>query len=178
MRVCGCLIVLSCLSTQAVLPPAARAGEGHAHEHEHAPTSAPAHDHAHAHGFELGLSAGLVYVPKEQELAASAHVHVVVAIPGTIAALGLGYERLFDEHAHNTISVVLHCRVTERVSLTLSPGLTFDDDDPGDLAFTMHIEPTYDLLVWKTLHMGPSLGAAADSGGLHLTAGVHVGLGF
>ena len=174
MRLRSFLIVLFCLSTQAVLPPAARAGEGHAHEHEHAHTPA----HAHNHRFELGVSAGLVYVPEEQELAASGHVHVVVAIPGTIASLGLGYERLFDEHAHNTIAVVLHCRVTERFSLTLSPGLTFDDDDPGDLAFTMHIEPTYDLLVWKNLHLGPSLGAAADPGGLHLTAGVHVGLGF
>lgn len=162
----GRLVALACLSTLTVAPPPADAGEGHSHPH------------GHDHRFELALAAGLVYVPREQDLAASGHVHVAVAIPGTIAALGLGYERLFDEHAHNTIAVVLHCRVTERFNLTIAPGLTFEDDAPGDLAFSIHIEPSYEILVWEHLHLGPSLGVAAEAGGLHVSAGVHAGVGF
>jgi hypothetical protein len=140
---------------------------------EHDDHEAPGHDHR----FELGGAAGLVYLLGERELAFGLHVHALAAIPPTSWAVGIGYERLFDDHAHNTVGPVVQYRITPRWSVNASPGITFSDREPGHLAPAGHLETAYEFRLGPA-HFGPSAEAAFDPEDVHFTLGVHLGMGF
>ena len=63
------------------------------------------HNHDH-HKFEFGLANSSVYFVKEKEFAYGLHMHLVRNIEHTKFGFGLGYERIFDKHKHNTIGLV------------------------------------------------------------------------
>lgn len=88
------------------------------------------------------------------------HLHYVRNIAETRFGLGLGYERIFDIHGHNMFGVETIFRPTEALSLNLSPGLTFEDEDPNP-SFALHLETAYEFEL-KKLHIGPSLELARD----------------
>lgn len=136
------------------------------------------HDQAsgHDHSFELSVSPGLVYLITEEQVAFGLHLHLVGEVSPRWS-LGAGFERVFDDHAHNTISAVLLYRVTDSWTVVLAPGGTFSDKDPAAFDPSGHLETAYEFK-FGDMHFGPSLELAVDPDDAHLTAGIHVGFGF
>ena len=92
-------------------------------------------------------------------------------------AVGLGYERIFDEHKHNTIGVVGVYRPIDRLSFNLSPGITFEGESANEINFAFHAETTYEFEI-NNFHIGPVIEFAYDPEDIHLSLGIHIGYGF
>ncbi len=152
---------------------APRADDDHDHDHDH--DRGEGHDHDHR--FDLGGSAGLVYLLGEKEFAFGMHWHGLVTVGEGPWALGLGYERLFDEHAHNTVGAMVQYRITHRWSVNVSPGIAFSGEDPGHVVPAGHMETAYEFVLGP-MHLGPAAEVAFDPEDVHFTVGVHLGFGF
>jgi hypothetical protein len=138
-------------------------------------------------GLELALSNALVFLVNEDALAYSLHVHGVYTFTGSQWGLGLGYERVFDDHGHDTFGVVGCYRISHPLAFCLSPGLTFadhDDDHDDDHdeheeegshgEFSLHAELGYEFHI-GSLHVGPALEFAYAPEDIHIGLGLHIG---
>lgn len=135
------------------------------------------HDHEHHHHrSEIGIANAAVYFINEEEFAYGLHIHYVHGIGESDFSIGLGYERIFDEHKHNTMGVVFMYRPLERLSFSLSPGLAFEDES-SHTNFAIHLETAYEFEI-NNFHIGPVLEVAYDVEDVHLSLGLHVGYGF
>lgn len=137
------------------------------------------HECEHHHSkFELGLSNGLVYNFTESEAAYGLHVHVVSSIGKSEKfGMGIGYERIFDDHKHNALSVVLLYNPIEHVSINLAPGVTWLGTDSNTVKPALHLEGLYEFKLGK-FHLGPLLGVAFNTEDLHASVGLHLAFGF
>lgn len=102
--------------------------------------------------------------------------YYIYSLEDTKFGIGLGYERIFDEHKHNTIGVVLSYRAIEEFSINVSPGLTFEGEEnvPN---FAVHVESSYEF-EFKNFHIGPVAELAYDPEDIHVSLGLHIGYGF
>ena len=157
------LWLLLCFISVLANAQASRVDEDHDHDH---------HDH---HGHEIGIATSGVYFLKEKEFSLGLHIHYLYSIDESRFGLGAGYERIFDEHKHNTIGISWAYRPVDRLNLILSPGLTFEDN--SDAAFALHFEITYEYPIGN-LHIGPALEMAYDPEDYHISLGLHIGYGF
>ena len=132
-------------------------------------------NHEH-HKNEIGVANSLVYFVQEKVFAYGLHMHYVRNITKSKLGLGLGYERIFDEHRHNTIGLVAAYRPIENLSVNVSPGLSFEDGDQ-ELSFALHLETSYEFEI-KNFHIGPAIEFAHDPKDIHISIGVHIGYGF
>lgn len=139
-----------------------------AQEHEHE------HDH---HRHEIGLGNSPVYFVNEKTLAYGLHLHYIYNIPHSKLGMGLGYERIFDEHQHNTIGVVGNYRPIENLSFSFSPGITFEENSLSHSMFALHFETAYEFEL-KNMHLGPVFEVAYDREDVHISLGMHIGIGF
>jgi len=131
------------------------------------------HDH---HKNEIGIANAPVYFVKEQVFSYGLHVHYIRNIPNSKFGIGFGFEKIFDAHNHKTFGLVTTYRITDEISLNLSPGLTFEDgNSKGD--FALHIETSYEFEL-SDFHIGPVLEFAYDPEDIHISLGLHVGYGF
>lgn len=137
------------------------------------------HECEHHHSkFELGLSNGLVYNFTESEAAYGLHVHVVSSIGESDKfGMGIGYERIFDDHKHNALSLVLLYHPIEHVSINLAPGVTWLGSDSNTIKPALHLEGLYEFKIGK-FHLGPLLGVAFNTEDLHASVGLHLAYGF
>lgn len=133
------------------------------------------HEHDH-HRHEIGIGNSPVYFVNEKTLAYGLHLHFIYNIPDSKFGMGLGYERIFDEHRHNTMGVVANYRPVENLSLSLSPGLAFEGGS-SESKFALHFETAYEFEL-RNFHLGPVAEVAYDQEDVHISLGVHVGIGF
>ena len=140
---------------------------------EYADNHTDDHDH---HKNEIGIANSPVYFVKEKVFAYGIHIHYVRNIPKSKFGLGLGYERIFDEHKHNTFGIVATYRPIDKLSFNVSPGLTIEDNNPKP-NFALHLETSYEFEI-KNFHIGPVLEFAYDPEDIHISLGLHVGYGF
>ena len=91
--------------------------------------------------------------------------------------MGAGFERIFDEHGHNTFGLLACYRPVHNLSFILSPGITLEDAEPGEPHFALHVETAYEFVINK-LHLGPVLEFAYDPEDFHISLGLHIGFGF
>lgn len=133
------------------------------------------HEHAHSKN-EFGIAHSSIFFVKEKAFAYGAHLHYLRYFPESKFGLGLGYEKIFDEHNHNIAGIIFSYKPYEKLSLAVSPGIAFEEKF-SELSFAVHFETTYEL-EFKHFHFGPVLGIAHDSKDLHLSLGVHLGYGF
>lgn len=110
-------------------------------------------NHEH-HKNEIGMANAPAYFIKEKIFAYGLHLHGVRNIKNTKFGFGLGYERIFDEHKHNTIGLVGSYRPIEKLCLNISPGLTFEDGSKTG-RFALHLECSYEFEI-KNFHIGPA----------------------
>ena len=135
-------------------------------------------DENHSHfGNEVAMSNNLVFLAKDKELSYGVHMHYIRNIWETKFGAGLGYERIFDEHGHNTISIAASYRPFHELVLMISPGITFEDNWDKQIDFSIHIEAGYEFEITH-FHIGPVLGFAVTPGDYHLSLGLHLGYGF
>ena len=133
------------------------------------------HNHDH-HKNEFGVANSPVYFVNEKEFAYGLHLHYVRTISDSKFGIGLGYERIFDEHKHNTIGIVGSYRIVEGLSINASPGITFEGGG-SEANFALHLETAYEWEV-SDFHIGPSFEFAYDPEDYHISLGIHIGYGF
>lgn len=134
------------------------------------------HHHEH-HLNDIGIVNSPVYFVNDKEFAYGLHLHYVRNFHESKFGLGIGYERIFDEHKHNTIGIIGSFRPIEKVTINFSPGITFEDGETSELNFAMHLESSYDF-EFHSFHIGPVLGFAYDPEDFHISLGLHIGYGF
>ena len=133
------------------------------------------HNHIHHHKNEIGVAISPVNFFGENKTSSSLHLHYSHQLNESKFAVGLVYERIFDEHKHQTIGIVGSYRITEPLSINLSPGITFEGGE--ELHFAFHIETTYEFELGN-YHIGPAIEFAYDTEDYHISAGIHIGYGF
>lgn len=131
------------------------------------------HIHKH-HQNEIGLVNSPVYFVKAKEFAYGLHIHYIRSLHESKFGIGMGYERIFDEHKHNTIGIIGSFRPIDQVTINLSPGITFEDEESSEINFAMHLEGSYDF-EFHNFHIGPVLGFAYDPEDFHISLGLHIG---
>ena len=136
-----------------------------------------AEDHHHSK-YEIGLSNGVVYNFNEEDIAYGIHIHFIKNFGiSRKVGVGVGYEAIFDEHKHNTLSVLLHYKPIKHLSINLAPGLVFLKSEPNKSRFALHVETIYEFEI-GVFHFGPFIGAAINPEDFHALAGLHVAIGF
>jgi hypothetical protein len=163
MKSCLILTCLVALNSLNLIAQKSEHSDGVPDNHEH-------------HKNEIGISNAPVYFLKEKSLAYGFHLHYTRNIPKTKLGIGIGYERIFDEHKHNTFGIEAIIRPIEDLSLSVSPCVTFEDKDPV-ARFALHFETAYEFEI-KEFHIGPAIEFAFDQEDYHLSIGLHVGFGF
>jgi hypothetical protein len=133
------------------------------------------HDHDH-HKYEIGVANSLVYFAKEKEYAYGFHLHLVRNIVDSKFGYGIAYERIFDEHKHNTIGILGSYNPTKSLHISIVPGVSFEDSEPSNLKFAFHAETSYDFDLGE-FHVGPLLEFAIDPEDHHFSVGLHIGYG-
>jgi hypothetical protein len=118
-----------------------------------------------------------VYSLTEKELSYGLHVHYLYNLPDTKFGIGAGYERIFDEHGHNTFGIVCAYRPVEHLNINVSPGLTVEDIETESANFSFHLEALYEYEI-NALHIGPVLEFAFAREDYHISLGLHIGIGF
>ena len=134
-------------------------------------------EHHHEHNNEIGIANAPVYFVNEKEISYGLHIHYIHNIHDTKYGVGIGYERIFDEHKHNTIGIVGSYRPFNRLSINISPGITFENKEISNMTFALHLETSYEFEV-NNFHLGPNLEFAYDPEDYHISLGIHIGYGF
>jgi len=131
--------------------------------------------HSHSEN-ELGIAISPAYFIKENVLTYAVHVHYTRFISNTKFGLGVSYERIVLSPKHNTYGLVFAYMPIDNLSFTLSPGITYEDNNPKSL-LAFHFETTYEI-EFESFHIGPSIEFAYDPNDYHLSLGIHFGYGF
>jgi hypothetical protein len=163
MRITSLLLLYFTLISTLVV-----AQDDHHHDHDI--------DHHEHHRNEISIANSAVYFLKEKEYAYGLHAHYVRNIHNSAFGFGVSYERVFDEHKHNTIGIVASYRPVNRFALSLSPGIAFEDTG-SHASLALHIEATYEFPLGD-FHIGPLVEFAMDNEDQHLSFGIHLGYGF
>lgn len=146
----------------------AQTPEAHTHSHDH--------KHHHHAKNEIGIDNSVVFFPDEDEVAYGIHLHYTRMIGESKFGYGVGFERIFDEHKHNTIGILVAYRPIEPLYFSISPGITFEDS-MEEFNYSSHIEAAYDFEVGK-IHLGPVIAMAYRPSHVHISIGLHIGFGF
>lgn len=134
----------------------------------------PSHSDHHDHRNEIGIANSTVYFIDEKQLSYGLHFHYVYNL--SHFGFGLGFEKIFDEHKHNSIGFLCNYRPIDNLSLNISPGVSFEDKRK-ELNFALHFEVLYEFFI-NNIHLGPVLELAYDKDDYHISTGLHIGIGF
>ena len=127
------------------------------------------------HRNEIGIANAPVWFVHEKRLAYEFHLHYIHKLPESRFGIGLGYERIFDVHGHNTFGMIGNYSPFDRFNLAIAPGVAFTKE--GEVHFTTHLESSYDF-DFHGFHLGPAFEIAVDREDLHLSLGLHIGIGW
>ena len=125
---------------------------------------------------EIGIAISPAYFLKEKVWTFAMHLHYTCIIPKTKFGIGASFERIALDPKHSTYGLVLAYYPIEKLSFTLSPGITYEDAN-AELFFAMHIETAYEFEIGN-FHIGPAFEFAYDPNDYHLSLGIHIGYGF
>ena len=92
-------------------------------------------------------------------------------------ALGVGYERLFDDHQHNAWGIVLQYRIIDPWTVLIAPGITYGGSAISEAEPTVHLETTYEFELGP-IDLGPAFEVAVEPNDVHMTLALHLDLHF
>ena len=157
------ILIFAALSLQAM--------NNHTHDDHH-------HDHVH-HKYHLGLGLSAAKVLNEDIVAPALHLHFIRQFGHHYQfGLGLGYEGIASDDWHNSLNLLFNYRPLHYLSLLAGPGISFAGHDGHRKilpAFQSEIIFEFNL---RGLHLGPMLGLGFDKHDAHISAGLHIGIGF
>jgi len=133
--------------------------------------------HHHNHRHELGLVNAPILFVKQNEIAYALHVHYTHFLENSPLGIGLGYEIIFADHLHNSITVHMNYELLEHLNFDLAPGIVFEGGNLGEINYTIHTELFYEFEIGD-FHLGPSFEFAYDPEDIHLSVGLHLGYMF
>jgi len=125
---------------------------------------------------EIGIAISPAYFINEKVWTFAMHFHYTRLIPKTKFGIGASFERVVLDPKHSTFGLVIAFYPIEKLSFTLSPGMTIEDADPEAL-FALHLETAYEFEIGN-FHIGPAFEFAYDPNDYHISLGIHVGYGF
>lgn len=133
------------------------------------------HQHEHHHN-EIGLAAAPVYFTNEKSIALGLHLHYIRMINHSKWGIGLGFEKIFDDHSHNIAGVIVSYRPIPPISFSIAPGVNVNNQLKNP-EFAIHGEVAYEFEIGN-IHIGPVLDIARDHEDVHFSLGLHLGIGF
>lgn len=133
------------------------------------------HDHIHTHNNEFAVANSWVYFISEKESSYGLHFHYIRMLRDSDFGLGLGLERIFDEHRHYSANVSLNYIVNDKWKFGIAPGISFEGKSAVKPA--LHLESAYEINL-RGFHIGPMIEYAVDNEDSHVSIGIHIGLGF
>ncbi len=145
----------------------------HKHDNDTNHKSKSHKEHKH-HKNDIGIANNAIYLFGENEFVYGLDAHYIRTIKDGPFGIGVGYERIFGEHAHQTIGIIGRYKPTENWLINLSPGISFEEDETN---FGVHLETAY-LFDVGIFHMGPVLSVSTDMEEAHGGIGLHIGFGF
>lgn len=143
-----------------------------AQDHDHLSEPAHAHDHGKAHN-EIAAGMGIAYSSEYQSFDPALHVHASRGITPFIG-LGAGYEMIFAEHLHQSVSAVVTFYPLPLLDISVGAGTVLPSHEES-WSFTAHTEASVTWPIGKVLHAGPVIDFGWSLHGYHIITGLHVG---
>ena len=136
--------------------------------------SASEHVHNHSHDNEFGVAVGVVPGHDGEENNLGIHLHYIKGIgEHNDFGIGVSVETIFDDHKHNSISLIGTYHFDSGYTIAYAPGILFEDD--GKTEFTQHLEFYYEF-EFEKFHVGPQLDIGFEGNETHYMLGVHFGI--
>ena len=137
------------------------------------------HHHDHGHNNEFAIALGIVPEHEDEESKLGLHLHYVKGIgEHNQYGIGISFETIFDEHKHNSISLIGTYHFDNGFSIAYAPGILFVEHEGEDeIKFTQHLEFYYEFELDK-YHLGPQFDIGFEDGQVHYMLGFHFGIDF
>ena len=142
--------------------------QGHAHRDEHNHM----HDHQSPHS-EIAAGIGIAYSSEYQSFDPALHVHASRGITPFLG-LGAGYEVIFAEHLHQSVSAILSLYPFPLLDISFGAGTVFPSHEES-WSFTAHTEVSLTWPIGEVFHAGPVIDFGWSPHGYHIITGLHVG---
>jgi hypothetical protein len=156
-----------------ILNGSAVLAQDHDHDHDH--------DHSHHHhehpNNEFGVGHYLSYLAGEKEFAYSLHIHYLRFFSESRFGTGIGYEQIFDEHGHRSLTIIGTYQFASHLILSLAPGILFGNPENPTARFVLHTEVIYEIEIGN-FHFGPALELATTFEEYHIGLGIHMAFAF
>ena len=141
------------------------------------------HVHNHGHNNEFGMAIGMVPGHEDEENAMGLHLHYIKGIgEDNDFGIGISLETIFDEHQHNSISLIALYHFKNGLTIAYAPGILLsehedENEDHSEFEFTQHFEIYYEFELEK-FHIGPQFDIGFEDGDIHYMLGLHLGVDF
>jgi len=143
------------------------------HEHDHDLSD---HNHVHPNN-EIGLGNYLSYLAGEKQVAYGLHIHYLRYFMESSFGAGIGYEQIFDEHGHRSLTLIGTYKSDFPLILSLAPGILFGNPEIPSVRFVVHTEAIYEFEIGQ-FHLGPALEFATTFEEYHIGMGIHAAYAF
>ena len=137
------------------------------------------HIHNHGHENEFGIALGIVPGHEDEDNNIGMHLHYVKGLgEHNNYGIGISFETIFDDHKHNSISLITTYHFDKGYTIAYAPGiLFFEHDGKTETDFTQHFEFYYEFEI-DHFHIGPQFDIGYEDGEIHYMLGVHFGINF
>jgi len=135
------------------------------------------HVHNHNHDNEFGLAIGIVPGHEDEGDNLGLHLHYIKGIgEHNNYGIGVSLETIFDEHKHNSISLIGTYHFDNGFTIAYAPGILFSEhDNETETEFTQHFEFYYEFEL-EHFHIGPQFDIGFEDGDMHYMLGLHFGI--
>ena len=135
------------------------------------------HAHNHSHENEFGIAIGIVPGHEGERDNLGLHLHYIKGIgEHNNFGIGLSLETIFDEHEHNSVSIIGTYHFKKGFTVAYAPGILFAEHDDGTKKhFTQHFEFYYEFEL-EHFHVGPQIDIGFENGNIHYMLGLHFGI--
>ena len=135
------------------------------------------HVHNHNHDNEFGLAIGIVPGHEDEGDNLGLLLHYIKGIgEHNNYGIGVSLETIFDEHKHNSISLIGTYHFDSGFTIAYAPGILFSEhDNETETEFTQHFEFYYEFEL-EHFHIGPQFDIGFEDGDMHYMLGLHFGI--